>query len=588
MPAAHPNPAEPPPPEAVDDPAKLRKLELGRNFAFHLLKGIKQIGMYRHATGKFPEYLAKAHEAISAYTSELGPLSLKVEQKNFGLAGEGLFTEETSLAYKFYRDGIRALIFRPGLTIEELTSFTLIALSEPEHGSDDVLSQLWKSALANIEYVVVEGFKMDEVSEQEVQVEVDKIVSYLHGRLRSNSEDFLRFARVSTEDLDHKLDGVDQIRGAVITGITATDDLKARVQKEIEEEENQRLFPKLVSAVFQVVESGVDDTQLLEEMFVQLLDAMLIQEDFGTINQVVLKLRAMEQRDTSEAIARLRRVFVSKMGEEQRLSRIGDLLKAQRPRHPADITRYLAALDTQMVPTLLSVLETVEIPENRTLICDVLVGFAKEIPDPFVNRITSERPQTVRDMVYVLEKAQHADRFKMFAHVLRSKNLAVKLDVMQIIARGRTGECRRLIAECLSDPTQQIRVLAARLLPEFGREQALTDLTHVIRDANFAKRTPEERGLVFQALGSTGLPGAEAMMTQLLQQKPTLFNKAKVLEDKLLAVQGLQGVCTVQSYKQLQEIAEDKAQPPEVHVAARKAMSVTRKVLFAEKAEGES
>src|SRR5438445_8086417 len=33
-----------------------------------------------------------------------------------------------------------------------------------------------------------------------------------------------------------------------------------------------------------------------EEMFLQLLDAMLLQEDFTTISQLVLKLRAMQQR----------------------------------------------------------------------------------------------------------------------------------------------------------------------------------------------------------------------------------------------------------------------------------------------------
>ena len=44
---------------------------------------------------------------------------------------------------------------------------------------------------------------------------------------------------------------------AVQIGLTATPDLKARLQREIHEEENQRLFPKLISAVFQVVENGV-------------------------------------------------------------------------------------------------------------------------------------------------------------------------------------------------------------------------------------------------------------------------------------------------------------------------------------------
>ncbi len=50
-------------------------------------------------------------------------------------------------------------------------------------------------------------------------------------------------------------------------------------------------------------------------------------------------------------------------------------------------------------------LETIELPENRLLLCDVLANFAQEVPQPFVQRLESERPQTVRDMVYILEKA---------------------------------------------------------------------------------------------------------------------------------------------------------------------------------------
>src|SRR5437879_1758582 len=163
----------------LDNPENRKKVELAKNFTFHLVKGIKQIGMYRHAESKFPEFLAKAHEAITQYTNEHGTLSLRVEQQNFVLYKEPLFSDETSIPYKFFRDGIRQLIFRPELSIEELTTFTMIVLSEPERGADDVLAQLWKAGMEHIEYVVVEGFKMDELSDEEVQVEVDKIVDYL-------------------------------------------------------------------------------------------------------------------------------------------------------------------------------------------------------------------------------------------------------------------------------------------------------------------------------------------------------------------------------------------------------------------------
>lgn len=571
--------------EAAEQSPEVReKVELARTFAFHLLKGIKQIGMYRHNEARFPEFLAKAQEAISAYTEKFGPLSLKVEQQNFMLHNEPLFSEESALPYKFFRDGIRQLIFRPGLPLEELVTLTLIALSEPERGAEDVLAQLWRAGMQQVEYVVVEGFSMEGASEDEVQVEVDKVVGYLYSRLQTNSDDFLRFARVSAEDLDAKLDGVEQIRGLVVGGRHATDDLKARLQKEITEEENARLFPKLVGAVFQVVEGGVEDAALLEEIFLQLLDMLLLQDDFGTVNQIVLKLRALSQRESGDDLARLLSSFLHKMGEEQRLSRVGESLRTTRAKQPQDVTRYLQALGVDSVLPLLNVLETIELPENRVLLCDVLGGFARDLPEPFVARLLSDRPQTVRDMVAILEKSNHPERIKMFAQVLKSPNLVVKLEVLQIIGRGRTAEARRIIQESLTDSVSQVRMLAAKLLPEFDRDKAFPDLVKLVRDPGWEKKTSDEKAAVYAAIGATNLPAALSMMQQLLAVKPSLLNKRRVMEDKLLAVVGLGGAGSIQSYKVLQAVVEDKAQPLEVLTAARKAMYQTRKALFGDSA----
>src|SRR5688500_2793616 len=105
--------------EPATDPSVQERVEAARYFTFHLLKAIKQIGMYRHNEAKFPEFLARAQEARATYTDKHGPLSLRVEQQNFMLHGEPIFSEDTPLPYKFFRDGIRQLIFRPGLTVEE-------------------------------------------------------------------------------------------------------------------------------------------------------------------------------------------------------------------------------------------------------------------------------------------------------------------------------------------------------------------------------------------------------------------------------------------------------------------------------------
>ena len=158
---------------------------------------------------------------------------------------------------------------------------------------------------------------------------------------------------------------------------------------------------------------------------------------------------------------------------------------------------------------------------------------------------------------------------------------------MNIIARGRTGECRRLIAECLNDPNAQVRMLAARLLPEFDREKAYLELSRIVKEPGFTKKALDEKWALYAAIGSTELAEAISMLTTMLAVKPSLFNRQKVLDEKLLAVQGLQVACTLPALKVLQELLEDKSQPPEVIQAARRSMYITKKALFGEKGAAE-
>ncbi|PZR16183.1 MAG: hypothetical protein DI536_07225 [Archangium gephyra] len=568
------------------DPNVRKQVEAGRQVAYHLLKGLKMISMYRHNESKYGEYLTKAWEALKAYTAQYQQLNLRVEITNFTIAKQDLFTEENPMPYKFFKDGIRQIIFRDGFTLEELTTFTTIALSDPDRGADDINAQLWRAQMPNFEYIMVEGFKVDEMSEEEVQVEVDKVVDYLQRRLRTNSDDYIRFARLSEQDLEMQMDNIDQMRGVVITGVTATPELKANLQREVHEEENQRLFPKLISAVFQVVENGVTDAALLGEMFSQLLDAMLLQEDFAIINQVVLKLRAMEQRaGTDSSIGELLRGFLARMGEEQRLNRIGEIIKYARLKNPPEVVKYLTNVSADAVPALLNTLEVVQLPENRTLLNDVLVSFAKQNPDIFVDKLrNTDKPQMQRDMVYVLDRSNHPDKLKFFGTILKTKNLALKLEVMSIIARGRTGEARKLISALMEDDTQQVRLQAARVLPEFDREKAYLDLLRLVKEKSFEDKKPEEKEGFYAALGSTGMPGAIQFFQQVLSQKSGLFNKQKLLADKTLAIAGLSGAATIQTAKLLQEIVDDKSQPPEVTNVARLHLARVKKALFGNEA----
>ena len=126
---------------------------------------------------------------------------------------------------------------------------------------------------------------VDDDDIEEVEIEIEKVVAYLYRQLQSNSEDYLRFARISIEDLDLELNNVDQLRGAVVQGVTASAADKSRVQTSLEQEDD-RVLPKLVTVFFQLLELDTheDNFEDVAEAFVQLLDALQtkgVLEDIG-------------------------------------------------------------------------------------------------------------------------------------------------------------------------------------------------------------------------------------------------------------------------------------------------------------------
>lgn len=164
-----------------------------------LLKGIKNIGIYRHAENRFAEFLQPAHEALVAFLEEYEILPLKLLPYTLEYKKQVIYEDQDkeNLTYKFYRDGMRFLMFRRGLPIDELLRFVMVAvasITDKQLFNEDTITRLWKESFSSIEWVVVEGFGFGDMSEEEVEIEIEKIVAYLRGQLAANGDDITRFA----------------------------------------------------------------------------------------------------------------------------------------------------------------------------------------------------------------------------------------------------------------------------------------------------------------------------------------------------------------------------------------------------------
>ena len=527
-------------------------------------KALKTIALYRHNVDRYGEYLEPVHSALADFLARKNMLQLRVEAMSYMFQRVVVFEDDSrdnNIVFPFWQAGIRLFIFKAGLSPDELLKFLLLVIS-PEDRSrhqEDIITRLWKAEFESIEYIVVEGFKaLPDDDVDEVEMEVEKVVAYLYRQLQSNSQDYLRFARISSEDLNLELNDVDQLRGVVIQGVTTTPADMARVQQSLDAEES-RVLPKMVVVLF------------------QLLDALLLAENFTAIHQIRERFGVSMQKpklkgETRDLVQRCAERFNARMAESQRLQTIAQILNSGNAKDPQGVKGYLTSLGLDAIVPLLEMLESLELPPNRRLVADVLADLGRDSVSLFTSRLTHPSSNLVKEVLYIIDKINPPEKFALFSHVLKHPNAVLRLETLALIGRNEAEECFETIKRVfLESEDPQMRAQAARLMPYHMPSKSVPVLMAVVNAESFERRTDAEKKAMFAALAQIQAPEAQQYLRSIFEAKSSLFSK-KHDELKLLAIAGLEANPSLPALQMLAEVAKDpKKHAKEVCEAARAA-----------------
>ncbi len=548
----------------------------------HLLKGIKNIGIYLHAESRFGEFLEPAHAAFTAFLEvnqvlplKLGPYTL--EHKKHVVYEEA---DKENLTYKFYRDGLRYLIFRRGLPLEELLKFVLLAMGRQSEASlfqEDMVTRLWKEDLKFIEHIVVEGFGFGEMTEEEVEVEVEKIIGYLRKQLSANGEDITRFARLSAEDLELELSDVEQVRGGIISGRTATGEDKALVQEELYHEEKKRLFAKMVLILFQILEleCSPDDYETLLESFTQVLDTLLVSEDVKGSVALLHRFEKIASQplppERLQLVLRLSDAFRRRMVEPQRLDSVGAYIGLNRALDEAAVRGYLAVCGDEELIYLVNMLAATERPEGRRILIEVLADLGKHHVEVFARRLDHNSSNVVKDMLAIIHRIDPENKVALIARTLEHPNIMIRLEGLKMLSKAPEEGALRYIEKAILDGDIQMRLGAYRALAARSPARAAAHLAKLMNQDDYLTRDGRERIAIATALGETRTDVAVEHFSNIFEQKGGLFARQKNQELKMMAVVGLAAMHSVPAFKILAREVQNQKHSKELLQAIHKA-----------------
>jgi hypothetical protein len=213
---------------------------------------------------------------------------------------------------------------------------------------------------------------------------------------------------------------------------------------------------------------------------------------------------------------------------------------------------------------------------NRRLVCDVLAEVGRDHVPAFQLRLEGSS-NLVKDALYIIDKINPPNKFAIFATVLDHQNAVLRLETLTVIGRNETEECLQYVLKTLqshADPA--MRAQAARMLPNYPADRIAGPIVAAIQDEKFDKLTDAEQRALFDALVQVRGGPAEALVTEILDQKRGLFRRGND-DSKLMLIQSLESHPSVVGINRLSAMqADHKRHSTAVNDRARAALETIR------------
>lgn len=561
-----------------------------------LQNSIRSIAADYNNTSRYDANLRPAYQALANFFERFDTLTLDLEPLAFKYLDAIIYQAEdsdTNIARRLYRDGVRKLVFRRGILFEELLDLVLTLIANirlPGYAhDDDMVSLMWKHSFTHIEYIVVDTVAVGDESEAQAKAAINAIVKYLSSYRAGDANDPPRSAHPSSGDYEMAPDDINQTTGTLMESSPANPEEKAAVIRQLAEEDENRIMPRLITIIFKVLEGTFDQDlgQSIEEIVIQLLDRFLLYEDFHSINKILDRFQHLLSRrlppDNLATINQIRKLFLMKMGEPERIDRIAKIVDSSAEIHqPEEIHRYLSALDEASLVPMLQALERTDSPQSRPLWRDALAVVGKKRIELFTRRLNSDKAAFVQDMLAIIGALDPNCRLKAMTDLLNHPTSDIRIEALSTLAADGNQASLPYVLNALNDSDARVRTIAARLLVNFNPPMAAAQLLKLIQQQDFLKKSVHEQMAFYAALAMTNTTEALAYFREQLHATQLLARK-KLIETKCLLIDGLAQSGSIVVFKFLKSELEAGIAEGEVRSAAEQACSRLRETLLGTK-----
>ena len=470
---------------------------------------LKNMKTYHRTNPVLRKSFAMLVGSLTAFLKENESLTLLVRENDLIFGHSVVYTSSDrmeSFAFSLYKDGIRLVTFKEGLSKREMWDF-LSAIHEAREVDPyqaDVVTILWEKDIANISYRAVDAYlESDEKRSIEEMARRREALAQAPGRGRGStvvpdSEFFIKELGLSPDQR---------------SGETTRDKLRAseedsrNIVREILEEDDKSILRRSSGVCLEIIRSTPrDDTfNRVVDFLGRICDWQVASGDFLSACSILSDLRTLAgQPDLAATRKASITDTIAKRSERRKIQQIEEHLQNLSDSQMEEIFAYLALMSPVAVEPLCEMLAESEIRKVRYLLCRAVSILARTELQRLRLYLQDERWFFVRNVVMILGMMANRAAIPMLRHTASHPEPRVRREVARSVGKIRHPDGLELMRTLLTDGNKMVRLAALAATRDTGGPKAKKMLEDVITDKGFSRRPTDEKTETMKMYGSLG------------------------------------------------------------------------------------
>ncbi len=406
----------------MDDDSQRKMAEPARMLVVIFIQTLKAFRLYERDHPILTKFLDRVRKAFIRYFDDFEVFSLQIKETQI-LHRKRIVYESTdmkeSLAFLFFRDGIREMRFHKGLDFNELLAFLNIVKKSDliNRLKDDLVTLIWQANFSLIDITTVEDF----LENTGTAISTDKGLpaqgsgfGLQAGPGQQADSGAPAQAFIIEGFSPETLPSTDQtLIEACQLNIQETD----KINLETEQEEN----PDLVSLVDDLIEILLHLSEKMEayENIISYFEQVFLKFlEWGEMEKMAAILKNLNQLLETMALREkqvfaIRRILEIPSGPEH-VRFLGATMKGEQGRSPF-VDPDLPVLNQTGHPTPLSTCIRSYVPGNGKIpLRSHLIDLSREGIEPLAKLIPESKPSLILRIFDILKEARHPSTLKIF------------------------------------------------------------------------------------------------------------------------------------------------------------------------------